>query len=503
MPGGLVVAEQSGNLGCLAVGAQVVGRAVGHGSAAIVEAVAGPDAAVGVVETVVVGVKDTLLPVEMPLDGRPELAGLLQVARPVEVPQQRVDIDEVHVVVVDLLRVVGVAGNVARCEHGVARLLGGAGEVLLRVEHGDALVHFHVDKLRGRITGKVSVLPVVPSEHVARIAGTPTGQRHTPADGSVLPHAALLVPDAVGGGGDDIFERVDERVGRLEFVVRHDAGGAILAFHEHGLQVAARVGIVADGHNRGLVEGNPGGHVVDRLAGRGAGFGHLQRHMGRHLAQQLPLAALAALAVVDDERRALHGVDIAAAFVERKGEAIRLVDAQVAVAAERGIGGGAVAHRERHALAHISSAYFPNRTRAGHLQGIGRDEDECLLVGVGAARVGQRDAVVAAHAVISGADAGVGDVEGHVAAHVRHVEAELGHVGGLESGSVAPSVERACELVLAVNAHDAVLLGPVLHGAGSKQTGESRGFVGGKELLALGGRGHVLLRLCGRGGKKE
>ena len=58
---------------------------MGHTAPAVLQAVAGPDAAVGVVKAVAVGVEPAFLPGQMALEHRPDLTGEIQVAG----PQQR------------------------------------------------------------------------------------------------------------------------------------------------------------------------------------------------------------------------------------------------------------------------------------------------------------------------------------------------------------------------------------------------------------------------------
>ena len=68
--------QQFGDACRKAVGAVVVGRRVSDGSAVVVEGVACPDAAVGVVEMVVVRVEVAFLPFEVPLQHGEELSHL-------------------------------------------------------------------------------------------------------------------------------------------------------------------------------------------------------------------------------------------------------------------------------------------------------------------------------------------------------------------------------------------------------------------------------------------
>ena len=64
----------------------------GHGTAVIVEGVAGPDTTVGIVEVVAIGVPVALLPFQMELQHGPHLAQIGRVGIVAEVPKQLVDI---------------------------------------------------------------------------------------------------------------------------------------------------------------------------------------------------------------------------------------------------------------------------------------------------------------------------------------------------------------------------------------------------------------------------
>ena len=74
------------------VAAIVVGRRMRGRAAVVVQRIARPDAAVGIVETVVVGIEVPLLPLEVKLYDRPHLAhvGSVRVIR--EVPEQLIDV---------------------------------------------------------------------------------------------------------------------------------------------------------------------------------------------------------------------------------------------------------------------------------------------------------------------------------------------------------------------------------------------------------------------------
>ena len=86
---------------------------MGYGAAVVVERVACPNAAVGVVEVVAVGVEVALLPLVVEHDGRPHLPHEAGVRIIAEVGHQLVDEVEVHIVVAHLVGALRQAADVA------------------------------------------------------------------------------------------------------------------------------------------------------------------------------------------------------------------------------------------------------------------------------------------------------------------------------------------------------------------------------------------------------
>ena len=264
--GGSDVAQQPTNLCCLAVGPQVIGRTMGHGTSIIIEAITRPYTTVGIIKAVIIRIIDSFFPRQVTLDDGPECTSLFQVTAPTQVPKQLVDEDQVHVVMVDLLGVVRISANVTRRKHRITNLLGGTRLVLGGVQDRYRLVGRHIDNLRCGIAEEVTQLAILPTHHVAHIGGTPTGQRDSPTNSAVLPNALSLVPDAVGSSRKDILQRIDHLVGRHHLVVGNQSTGHTLALQQHGLQGAERVGLVTDGKEGRLVQRELSRQVVDGLS---------------------------------------------------------------------------------------------------------------------------------------------------------------------------------------------------------------------------------------------
>ena len=134
---------------------------------------------------VAVGIEVPFLPGEVRLDDRPHLLHVGRVGIVLEMPEQLIDIVQVHIVVVHLVVTFRITADIAVAVHLGTPLLFGTGEVHLRVLRGvgDCWLDF------GHLTLGVSVemadSALVPSQDVAQITGTPACQRHTPPDAAV------------------------------------------------------------------------------------------------------------------------------------------------------------------------------------------------------------------------------------------------------------------------------------------------------------------------------
>ena len=84
-----------------------------HSPSVVLQGIAGPDAAIGVVKSVIVGVEATFFPSQVTGQYRPHFAYKFQVAGPAKMPEQFVYVAEVHVVVVHGARIIGITGYVA------------------------------------------------------------------------------------------------------------------------------------------------------------------------------------------------------------------------------------------------------------------------------------------------------------------------------------------------------------------------------------------------------
>ena len=169
---------------------------MGNGTAIIIEGIACPNAGVCIVKPVIVRIVVELFPSEMAGKEGPHAAGVIQITRPVEMPQQFVDIAKIHIVVVHLIIAAGVTADISiavlRGSPLLHRACQGEGCVLSRMGNGVR----HVNDLTGCIGIKMRTYTVVPTKGIAGICRTPATEGHTPTDSAVQPD--FTIPNAIG-----------------------------------------------------------------------------------------------------------------------------------------------------------------------------------------------------------------------------------------------------------------------------------------------------------------
>ena len=223
---------------------------MGHCSAVVLQGIAGPDAAIGIIKMVAVGVPCAFLPIQMPPDDGPEPAHHRRVGIELKVPQQFVDVDKIHVVVVKLVVVFRCAADIAVRVHRRAPSVCPAGQPVGRVrqmgQHGG-----HARDLTAGIGLKMTLLPFGPAQEVARISPTPSGQLRLPAHGSVKPR--LSVPGPVGRRREDSAHGIEPNIGRGN----DDAARKCLSVTLGPVVTPGQCRLVGHGEGRG-VEGHIG-----------------------------------------------------------------------------------------------------------------------------------------------------------------------------------------------------------------------------------------------------
>ena len=137
---------------------------------------------------------------------------------------------------VHLVITIGVATDVAIGIHGRAPALGGTRQVEHGVLRGMRDNGRHINNLTLSIGIEMAHRPILPTQHIAQIAGTPTCQRHAPADTAVEPR--LTVPVAIGCQGQSATQGVEIRIGGVEL----DATGQLTIMGCRRLELAGALG---------------------------------------------------------------------------------------------------------------------------------------------------------------------------------------------------------------------------------------------------------------------
>ena len=187
---------------------------MGHGTSAVIQGIARPDAAIGIVEVVAIRVVVTLLPRQVALQQGPHLAHIVLVGIILEVPQQLIDIVQVHVVVVHLVVAIGITTDVAIGIHLRVPFLLSARHLLGSILRGMWDIGLDVRHLTIGIGIEVTDGSVLPSQHVAQITCAPTRQGHAPSDTAMQPGQS--VPVAISSQHEGTTQRVDIRIGGIE-----------------------------------------------------------------------------------------------------------------------------------------------------------------------------------------------------------------------------------------------------------------------------------------------
>ena len=185
-----------------------------YGSSTIIKCVRRPDATIGIIQVVAIGIEITFLPSEMALQYGPHLHHVSPVAVVLEMPKQLVDIVQVHIIVVHLVIAFRIATDIAVRVHLCAPLFSGTSQVLFLVLCRMNLCGGHLSDLTLGISIKMTPGPVSPAQHVAQITSTPACQRHAPANATVQP--GFSIPVAVSSHHQGTTQRINVRIGSVK-----------------------------------------------------------------------------------------------------------------------------------------------------------------------------------------------------------------------------------------------------------------------------------------------
>ena len=140
---------------------------MGHGTTVVIQGITRPDAAIGIIQSVIVGVEVTLLPCQMACEHGPHFSHEGGVGVILKMPQEFVDEVEVHVVVVHDIRAVRIAADIAVGIHLRAPLFSCPREAFLGVGRRMGDGGFHVGHLAVGIGGEMALCTFGHSEYIA------------------------------------------------------------------------------------------------------------------------------------------------------------------------------------------------------------------------------------------------------------------------------------------------------------------------------------------------
>ena len=135
-------------------------------------------------------------------------------------PEQLVDVVQVHVVMVHLVVALGITTDIAIGVHLCAPAFLGSCQIHLRILRGMMDGRFNTRHLTFGIGIEMTALTVVPPQHIAHIGSTPASQRHAPTDAAMKPRRS--VPVAISSKNQRTTQCIDIRIGGTELdTARH------------------------------------------------------------------------------------------------------------------------------------------------------------------------------------------------------------------------------------------------------------------------------------------
>ena len=129
-------------------------------------------------------------------------------------PQQLVNVVQVHVVVVHLVVALWIPTDIAIRIHLCPPLFLGTSQALFFILRRMGILGRNVVDLTLGISVEMADSTLGPTQHIAQIARTPACQRHSPANAAMQPR--LAVPVALGSNHQGATQRVDIGIGRIE-----------------------------------------------------------------------------------------------------------------------------------------------------------------------------------------------------------------------------------------------------------------------------------------------
>ena len=114
-----------GNHSCEAIGTIVIGRRMSDRTTIIIKSITCPDAGIGIIKSVIIGIIVSFFPGKVTGQDRPHTAGVFQITGPVEMPQEFINITKIHVIMMHLIVPTGVTADITVTILGCSPLLFG------------------------------------------------------------------------------------------------------------------------------------------------------------------------------------------------------------------------------------------------------------------------------------------------------------------------------------------------------------------------------------------
>ena len=187
---------------------------MGDGSPIIIKRITRPNAAIGIVKTIIIGIIVALLPFQMTGDDRPHLPHIGCIGVIFEMPHQFIDVVQVHIVVMHLVVTVRITADIAVAIHLRSPFFLSPCHIQRGILRRMRNRWRHICHLTSSIGVEMTFGTVPPSQHICQIASTPSSQRRPPAYRTMKPRHS--VPSTVSCCYNGRAQRIKERIGSVE-----------------------------------------------------------------------------------------------------------------------------------------------------------------------------------------------------------------------------------------------------------------------------------------------
>ena len=210
-----------------------------HRPTVVLQGVACPDTTISIIQSIIVRVPSILLPSQMPLDDGPHLAHISGVGIKLEMPKQFINIHEIHIIMMELIVLFGIAADITIAIHRRTPLIGTTRKSLFSI-HQMRQGNRHIRHLTLGISTEMNALSVLHTQEITSIGSTPAIQRHTPTHCAMIPH--LAIPCPIRSHDHDTSNRIQVRVRSI----KNNSGSQVLAPFLRSIKTLLHFGISTD-----------------------------------------------------------------------------------------------------------------------------------------------------------------------------------------------------------------------------------------------------------------